>query len=85
MVEAVSRRWLFEAVKGGDVTVSLFPRGNHENGLVSFLPRGAGGGADKLCAGGAGGGGDHGTEGSAPERPCRGIGDLGGKEGGRTD
>lgn len=42
-------------------------RDNHEKGLVSFLPGGAGVGSFDVAR--ADGGGDHGTEGSAPDNP----------------
>jgi hypothetical protein len=56
--------------KGGEVTESFAAdvfRDSHENGLVSFLPGGAGVGSFDVA--GADGGGDHGTEGSAPDNP----------------
>jgi len=56
--------------KGGEVTESFAAdvlRESHEKGLVSVLPGGAGVGSFDIA--GAGGGGDHGTEGSAPDKP----------------
>lgn len=64
---------------------ALFFRESQENGLVNDLVgggggggsmafEGTGGGADEVAVAVADGGGDHGTEGSAPERPSNAAG-----------
>lgn len=58
--------------KGGDWTVSLGVefRESQANGLVNFLV--GGGGAGRFAgAGGGCGGAPHGTDGRAPDKPCK--------------
>jgi len=68
------------------VTVSLgceVFRESHAKGLVNFLVGGAGSGLLPTGAGGGGGGGGaHGTDGRAPDNPCKGLLEAFGGSGG---